>query len=1781
MRSWIAFLVGFSLLSSLWVVSASLYNVQSSQPAQASYFGPSMGGLRDSTPLPQGVHADQLNCGADKLQLSASTELSRRQQELEIAYQDWVRSKRSSDELRGQPAEVQNTNPPPFELPIVFHILHNNGPENISDARVQTSLDQLNASMANMGYYDQGTGVNTQIQFCLAQRTPDNLPSNGITRQVTTLTEVNADSEDLALKDLARWTPTEYVNVYVVREICGLGFGCGVAGYAYLPGAHGGPLDGIVIEARWMGEDEADNSVLTHEIGHYLGLRHTFQGGCTNNDCLADGDAVCDTPPDNSTTPVPCSGSVNTCTTDTDSGFATDQNDMFINYMDYGFFNCYSAFTAGQADRMAFFIDNTRSSLLDSYGCRQPCPELVSASLTGAPGGTLLVGDAINLTSTSTGTNTNSWFIDGVFQTTGTNFNFTFTAPGVYTITLQANSSVPVLCEGDEVSFTIEVVCPFESDISADIQFPTEFETVNFSTTADADTYEWTVDGVFVSDAVSFPYNFPGSGIYELCLTKTASNCQLTSCETIFVTNSFQPCSGQTFAQYIQVDVTEEDQIFYPFYSAIELDGADLALAGATSNAIYFAKVTAVGQPIWSRRILFEDIFNASGITEQVENFHFYIDDDGHYLFFGSYGQQLGGKNVLVKYDPVNDQLVFARSFDLPAHFALHIDQQPGSGDYFLINRQPNTILTDWQMDFFTVDGNTGELSGASLNQSWGLFGSRVLFARDAQWHNDRLYTVSTVGTEANVETGDATTAQAFDANGQLIWSRSLFQGTNGTLSLLADRIWVDNDGILSVSRITNNLGEGVAQSFNKLDLDGNVEWQRTFIIDLNEKIVGLRRFQGGYLALVNFDIESFPSQSSIGLIYIDDQGELIWSRSYGDGYSIRFDNSQHLLTAGEFIFITGGLSISSATSPTDNQAFLFRLDNFGLFQDECLQIVDLPVIPVDADEEWVDLPLIGSSTAITELADTYELQPVTYQPNNTCNSPCFEICDNGIDDDFNGETDCEDAALAQTCCCLPGPGAPNLPMDTLLCPGETITVTVPPSEGGSFSWSTGIADSTLVIDEPGDYSLTIIDSCGRDTTVSVIVDFRLPSIPPDLGPDVEICANGVTTFDAGPGWSSILWFDFTNDQTASAFGPGNFWLQVTDSCGQVYTDTVNVTVEPATELDLGPQDSSIVCGTDSITLSAPLGYDRYEWLPIGPLNCNDCPVVRVEVPPPGDSLTIFAVGVTDDGCAAGDSIRIWTSAGQGLNTSAEFCAGTTFIFGDTTFTQGGQYIFNIGCGSPDTLNLIELPPIPTLSETFDLCPGDSLFINGQWYMAPATIVDTFASVSGCDSIFVTNLDAFPTAETSEIFSLCSNDSLLINGQWFQAPAMIMDTLPDFRNCDSLHTIVLELLDNAVITQEEILLCAGDSIFVSGEWQTESGVYTDSLIGVLGCDSIYELNLLVEPPLIYEQLLSARCDRYQVTILLPGGELYENVEWEIAPGQPPASGGAQILPAGIYPIEITTPTGCVIMDTVVAEEIIPFDIDPVAVYPLCLDEDGLAYAEIEGFENLLELTLNGQVIPIADSIPIPVDMPVTIAWVDGVACSGERILEPENLNAQLALSLPASLTIGFGDSILLQPLISNGEPPFSYEWSTTEGLSCTSCPEPWASPLQNTQYTLLVTDAIGCTTRATTNVFVDVSGTDLVFVPTAFSPNLDGVNDRLVPGFSPTVAQVQSFQIYDRWGGLRYTVEGVRPEDSPLWGWNGESNSKPLNVGVYVWTMQIVLNDGRTLPLAGDVTLLR
>ena len=220
-------------------------------------------------------------------------------------------------------------------------------------------------SFRNSGAYYNASGYDVEIEFCLASQDTLGNFTTGITRTANdAYTDLYSDTEDATLKSASvakQWDPTKYCNIWIVDEICSSS-GCGVAGYAYLAGAHGQSYDGIVNEAAYFGSSTNNSKVHIHEMGHYLNLYHTFQGGCTNDDCTSDGDRVCDTPPDNSTSAT-CSTGVSSCSTDTDSGpFGSDQPDMTENYMDYGFQSCQYWFTAGQV--------NQNESCFDWYTCQ-------------------------------------------------------------------------------------------------------------------------------------------------------------------------------------------------------------------------------------------------------------------------------------------------------------------------------------------------------------------------------------------------------------------------------------------------------------------------------------------------------------------------------------------------------------------------------------------------------------------------------------------------------------------------------------------------------------------------------------------------------------------------------------------------------------------------------------------------------------------------------------------------------------------------------------------------------------------------------------------------------------------------------------------------------------------------------------------------------------------------------------------------------------------------------------------------------------------------------------------------------------------------------------------------------------------------------------------------------------------------------------------------------------------------------------------------------------------
>lgn len=327
-------------------------------------------------------------------------------------------------------------------LPVVVHIVRND-PYTMTDLDVQNGIQLLNDAFSKSGIYAASNGVDTHIQFCLAQTDPWGGITNGITRTVSEFGEdLSTSTEDNKLKSLIVWDPDHYINIWIVSNMHGEAyakFTCGswirltIGGYATMPPG-GGNTDGIVVSG--FGE------VLAHEMGHYMGLYHTFEGGCLNIDCMLDGDRVCDTPPDNNVLSSPaCNMPDNSCDTDTLSAhsngfFPTDVPDQIANFMDYGNQSCKNEFTQGQTDRMQATIAGPRSGLLNSR-CNPPCGDHILSSFTrdiSDPS----VGDVIHFTNTSTGASNYEWIVNGTVVATTTDFNFTPTAIGTDTIVLKS-----------------------------------------------------------------------------------------------------------------------------------------------------------------------------------------------------------------------------------------------------------------------------------------------------------------------------------------------------------------------------------------------------------------------------------------------------------------------------------------------------------------------------------------------------------------------------------------------------------------------------------------------------------------------------------------------------------------------------------------------------------------------------------------------------------------------------------------------------------------------------------------------------------------------------------------------------------------------------------------------------------------------------------------------------------------------------------------------------------------------------------------------------------------------------------------------------------------------------------------------------------------------------------------------------------------------------------------------------------------------------------------------
>jgi gliding motility-associated-like protein len=177
------------------------------------------------------------------------------------------------------------------------------------------------------------------------------------------------------------------------------------------------------------------------------------------------------------------------------------------------------------------------------------------------------------------------------------------------------------------------------------------------------------------------------------------------------------------------------------------------------------------------------------------------------------------------------------------------------------------------------------------------------------------------------------------------------------------------------------------------------------------------------------------------------------------------------------------------------------------------------------------------------------------------------------------------------------------------------------------------------------------------------------------------------------------------------------------------------------------------------------------------------------------------------------------------------------------------------------------------------------------------------------------------------------------------------------------------------------------------------------------------------------------------------------------------------------------------------------------------------------------------------------------------------------LNDNFLVSIdPPLSTIQYQESVLLDATVVPAVPGATYAWSPTAGLSCTDCPNPIASPIVNTTYTVTVTAPNGCTQTAQATVNVQLP-CGAAFMPTIFSPNGDALNDKLC--LMGSCVQTMTYSIYNRWGELVFTSK------SQTECWDGSFRGKPAPVGVYAYKLQVTLTDGTIQEESGNITLAR
>ena len=723
-------------------------------------------------------------------------------------------------------------------------------------------------------------------------------------------------------------------------------------------------------------------------------------------------------------------------------------------------------------------------------------------------------------------------------------------------------------------------------------------------------------------------------------------------------------------------------------------------------------------------------------------------------------------------------------------------------------------------------------------------------------------------------------------------------------------------------------------------------------------------------------------------------------------------------------------------------------------------------------------------------------------------------------------------------------------PTDSIsLCFCEDTTLTAP-MENTTFLWNDGSDGSSLAVDQEGLYWVEMSSgSCVVRDSVYVFY----ASCPSFDTLSAQVCQ--------GDAYNGVVYSQDTALQASYADACGNqvfetTFLSVMDTFYQAFSaqlcegDTLFFEGLALTE-----------SGNYPVVLQSSEGCDSVRAMSVNVLNAiqtsETITLCQGDVFEPGgitSDTSLCETFTSVNGCDSTHCRLITFSDTSHVEEAVAICAGDAYEFGGSMLTTEGQYCLTFtglnGCDSVHCINLEVRDTAWTLMAP-EICAGDCFEVGDSCYTLSGNYINVLTSANGCDSTVLTQLTVHPgpAPQISGEQQFCAGDSVLLDA----GPGFVSY---NWSNGATGQTTWVSSAGTYSVLVQDGFACEGSDDFEVTAISVGAGVevLTDYNGYAVSCDGASDASLSATGS---------------------GGIPPYQYQWSTGD----TASTVQNLPEGSYQLTVTDNFGCQTTTQIDLEGPPPLEVVYDWTEPTCYgDSDGALYLTPSGGVQPYEYLLSNyppQTVPLFSNLPAGVyEMEVRDA--NDCLWTGDLVLtQPEALLLELN---PDTAYIDLGESVQAEATVNLSSP--QVVWQPTVQLDCLSddCLLVDLSPFVSMSYILTVQSAAGCTVRDT--IYVKVKDTRKLYIPNAFSPDGNGINDYFTVFAGSGVEEITSMYIFDRWGDLVFTREHF-PPNIPNLGWDGTVEGEPAAIAVYAYWVQVRYKDGSEELFKGDVHLIR